>query len=54
MATVLSNYSGMTRKTVQLQAHNVAGDQSDSRILIIYSKRLKKKKNKQRKKHKNI
>ena len=42
---VLSNYSGMTRTTVQLQAHDVcncpitaeirpAEDQSDSRILI--------------------
>ena len=42
---VLSNYSGMTRTTVQLQAHDVcnctitaeirpAADQSDSRILI--------------------
>ena len=42
---VLSNYSGMTRTTVQLQAHDVcncpitaeirpADDQSDSRILI--------------------
>ena len=42
---VLSNYSGMTRITVQLQAHDVcncaitaqirtADDQSDSRILI--------------------
>ena len=42
---VLSNYSGMTRTTVQLQVHEVcnctitaqiraADDQSDSRILI--------------------